>query len=142
MKVMEKIEAWGHPNITALHKTTLEITKDENLTRRGNCIIGVKANKAIRDLDDNLKKLLKTGYKAKIILELPQYGVRDEVEGFGHEKMTFEHIRDIVIRKSNFICGRTLLIKANKSAFEIDREVIKLLKDSSTQLLFVIEMVK
>lgn len=140
MKVTEKIEAWGHPNITALHKTTFEITKDENLTGRGDCIIGVKANKAICDLNSGIKELLKAGCKAKIILKLPQYGVKDEIQGFGHEKMSFEHESDIVIRKSNFVCGRTLLIKASKSAFEIDRELINLLKDPSTQLSFVIEV--
>ncbi len=140
MRVTEVIEAWGHPNVTALHKTTLEITKDEELTKRGNCIIGVKANKAIRDLDANLKKLLNAGYKAKITLELPQYDIKDEIIGFGHKKMSFEHARDVVVRKSNFVCGRTLLVKANKSAFEIDREIANLLKDPSTKLLFKIEV--
>ncbi|HIP58595.1 MAG TPA: DUF371 domain-containing protein, partial [Archaeoglobus profundus] len=36
----EVITAWGHPNITAKHRTTLEITKDEELSIRGDCIIG------------------------------------------------------------------------------------------------------
>lgn len=37
----------GHRNITAKHRTTLEITKDEEITRKADCIIGVRADKAI-----------------------------------------------------------------------------------------------
>ncbi|MCD6492968.1 MAG: DUF371 domain-containing protein [Archaeoglobaceae archaeon] len=137
----ETVEAWGHPNITALHKTTFEVTKDSELSKRGDCIIGVRANKAIRDLNENLKEMLKLGYKAKIILELPDYGIKDEIVGLGNEKMSFKHKKDIVVRKSNYVCDRTLLIKATKSAFEIDREMIKLLKDPSTRLILKIEII-
>ena len=137
--VSETVEAWGHPNITALHKTTFEVTKDSELSKRGDCIIGVRANKAIRDLNENLKEMLKLGYKAKITLELPDYGIKDEIVGLGNEKMSFKHKKDIVVRKSNYVCERTLLIKATKSAFEIDREMIKLLKDPSTRLILKIE---
>ncbi len=137
----ETVEAWGHPNITALHKTTFEVTKDSELSKRGDCIIGVRANKAIRDLNENLKEMLKLGYKAKITLELPDYGIKDEIVGLGNEKMSFKHKKDIVVRKSNYVCERTLLIKATKSAFEIDREMIKLLKDPSTRLILKIEII-
>jgi len=137
----ETVEAWGHPNITALHKTTFEVTKDSELSKRGDCIIGVRANKAIRDLNENLKEMLKLGYKAKITLELPDYGIKDEIVGLGNEKMSFKHKKDIVVRKSNYVCDRTLLIKATKSAFEIDREMIKLLKDPSTILILKIEII-
>ncbi|HDD35898.1 MAG TPA: DUF371 domain-containing protein [Archaeoglobus veneficus] len=137
----ETVEAWGHPNITALHKTTFEVTKDSELSKRGDCIIGVRANKAIRDLNENLKEMLKLGYKAKITLELPDYGIKDEIVGLGNEKMSFKHKKDIVVRKSNYVCDRTLLIKATKSAFEIDREMIKLLKDPSTRLILKIEII-
>lgn len=137
----ETVEAWGHPNITALHKTTFEVTKDSELSKRGDCIIGVRANKAIRDLNENLKEMLKLGYKAKITLELPDYGIKDEIVGLGNEKMSFKHKKDIVVRKSNYVCDRTLLIKATKSAFEIDKEMIKLLKDPSTRLILKIEII-
>ncbi len=36
--------AQGHPNILATHKTTLEITKDTEVTGEGGCIIAVKAD--------------------------------------------------------------------------------------------------
>jgi len=32
LRVVEEIRAYGHPNIRATHRSTLEITKEENLT--------------------------------------------------------------------------------------------------------------
>lgn len=138
--LLEVIEARGHPNITALHKTTFEITKDREVSKRGDCIIGVKATKAIEDINERLKNSLKSGNKAKITIELPDYGLKDEIVGFGDKKMTFKHKKDIVVRKSRFVCNRTLLIKANKAAYEINREIVDLLKDPATRLIFAIEV--
>ena len=136
----EKISAWGHPNITANHRTTFEITKEEHLTKRGDCIIGVKAEKSISEISDEIKNKLKENAFARIELILPQYGLKEVVEGYGSIAMTFNHPMDIVIRKSNFVCGRTLLIKASKAARDLDREMVELLKDPETELLFVIRV--
>ena len=34
----------GHNNVLALHKNTVEFTKDKELTLNGDCILGVDAN--------------------------------------------------------------------------------------------------
>ncbi|RLF17024.1 MAG: DUF371 domain-containing protein, partial [Thermoprotei archaeon] len=39
MEIVEEIIAWGHPNIRALHRSTMEITKEPYVTPRGDCII-------------------------------------------------------------------------------------------------------
>ncbi len=140
MAVKEEISAWGHPNITATHRTTFEITKEEHLTKRGDCIIGVRADKSISEISDKIKEKLKENALARIELSLPQYGLKELVEGYGSNAMTFDHPTDIVIRKSSFVCGRTLLIKANKAARDLSREMIELLKDPTTELLFVIRI--
>ena len=44
MIVNEYIEAKGHPNISAKNKKTFEITKENWLTERGDCIVAVGAN--------------------------------------------------------------------------------------------------
>ena len=137
----EVITAWGHPNITAKHRTTLEITKDKELTIRGDCIIGVKADKAICDIDERLKNWLRLGNPVEIEIFLPQYGLRETLIGFGAKDMTFMHKTDIVVRKSTFVCDRTLVIKAEKSAVDIDRGMIELLKDPSTELKFIIRRI-
>ncbi|MEM3095074.1 MAG: DUF371 domain-containing protein, partial [Nitrososphaera sp.] len=48
--VQDEVIFYGHPNVQSLHGKTVEITKDEHLTLRGDCIIGVRASKACADL--------------------------------------------------------------------------------------------
>ncbi|TMI58912.1 DUF371 domain-containing protein, partial [Candidatus Bathyarchaeota archaeon] len=36
--------AFGHPRILSTHPTTIEITRSQNLTIRGDCVIGVKSS--------------------------------------------------------------------------------------------------
>ena len=50
----------GHENILSLHKKTIEITKDSQLTVNGDCIIGVGSNLACIDLPENFKKKYET----------------------------------------------------------------------------------
>ena len=64
---MMKFTAYGHPNITARHKTTLEFTKDKELSLRGDCIVGVKADFSLSEIKKFIKSL-KTN-KIKIIIE-------------------------------------------------------------------------
>ncbi len=137
----EEILAWGHENVTARHRTTLEVTKEENLTPRGDCIIGVRADKAVRDIDERIKEWLRAGGMVEIEIVLPQYGLRDRLVGFGSEKLTFDHGTDVVIRRSDYVCGRTLAIRANKAARDIDREIVELLKDPTTELRLIIRRV-
>ena len=50
----------GHKNILSLHQKTLEITKDDELTSNGDCIVGVSANISCIDLPEKMKKRFKT----------------------------------------------------------------------------------
>ena len=135
------VTAFGHPNITARHRTTFEVTRDEHLSIRGDCIIGVRADKSVRDLDEGIKNWLRLGYRVKIEIILPQYGLRDEVTAFGSPRLTPSHGRDIVVRKSDFVCERTLAVKADKAARDINREIVELLKSPDTELRLVIKRI-
>ncbi len=135
-----EIIAFGHPNITARHRTTFEVTKDPEISKRADCIIGVNADRSISEIPEEAKNAIKKGSRVRIELYLPDYGLRDEVFGFGDQRMTFLHERDMVIRKSRFVCGRTLLISASKSAFEINRDIIEPLKDKKTELRLLFEV--
>ena len=53
--VQDEIIFYGHPNVRSTHTRTIEITKAPTLSLRGDCIIGVNANKACRDLKPTLK---------------------------------------------------------------------------------------
>ena len=130
MTLIEEIIAYGHKNILGTHKTTLEITKEKYLTKRGDCIIAIAANKAISDLSQQFKEKAKSNIKIKCLIKVNDKN--EEIIGYGHEDLTFSHPTDIVIRKSNYICHRTLMINANKSAKNLDRNFIGLLQNPKT----------
>ena len=138
-KPRDEIIAWGHPNISATHRTTFEITKDKELGKEGNCIIGVKANKACIDLDEELKVALKEGKDILITIEAD--GIVDFVRASGSPELKFTDEKDIVVRKSDFIDERTLAIKADKAAKDLRRDLIEKLKNPKTKLRILIEVI-
>lgn len=136
---MVTVIAWGHENVLSLHKTTIEVTMEPGLTKRGDCIIGVGADIGLADLSDDFKDAA-MDENAKIAVTFKAGDVTETVTGRGHPDLTFEHKTDIVIRKSDFICSRTLMINADKSAAELDRTLISLLKNKSQKLIVNIEV--
>lgn len=60
------------------------------------------------------------------------------VEGMGNENLILTHLDDIVIRKSEFMCPRTLAVKCNKASDLIPREMVLLLQDPKTKGTFTI----
>lgn len=138
--IKEVIEFFGHENIKATHKTTMEITKDDYLTPRGDCIIGIKASKSCRDISNEFKMLLKGGHKVKVTIEVD--GIRDVFFGYGSSKLILKSENSIVIRKSDFIDERTILIKSEKAANDIDRRIIKKLKNPKKKGIMILEIIK
>jgi len=134
---MERIEisfkAYGHRNIKATHKSTLEFTKEDNVTEKGDCIIAIKSDYSANDLPDNLKNLLKNN-DTKVIIELKIDNLKDTIYAYGSEKLTLKSNISIVIRKSNYIDDRTIAIKSDKAAININRKIIKHLKNPSNSI--------
>jgi len=120
------IRAFGHPNILATHRTTIEITKERPLTQEGDCIIGVGADKGLADLDEGFKELLKLG--RKIVITLECNGFKEVVRARGDPRLTFESQTSMIIRKSDYACGRTLCVHADKAAADLDRRLVEELK--------------
>lgn len=137
---METIISYGHENITSKHSTTLEITKDEEITKRADCIVGVRADKALSELGEDFKKKARNE-NSKIKVVLKAGGITETIVGRGHPHLPFSNETDMVIRKSTFICPRTLMIGADKSARELDRRLINLLKDRKQKLTVEISVV-
>lgn len=120
--------AKGHYNILATHKTTLEITKESHLTRRGDCIIAVNSECGIKDIPNDIKKAIrKRDSIVKMIIKVGD--IFEIIKGFGHPDLSFSHPTDIVCRKSTYICPRTLMVKADKAAIDLNRGLIKMLKN-------------
>ncbi len=125
-EIIDIIKGHGHPNITATHKTTLEVSREEYLTLRGNCIVVIGADKGALQLSDNLKKAIRMGAMIRVTIEVDN--LKDEIIGYGHPKIELNDPISIVVRKSSYICPRTLMIKANKAASDIDRRLINKIK--------------
>lgn len=128
----EEITFQGHKNILSLHSRTIEITKDSVLTKNGDCIVGVSANKACDDLDPALKQKLRTSdtvVKVGIIVEPYEFNIL----GLGNNHLQVTHRHDIVLRKSNYVDSRTLIVSCDKSAIDIPRYLIKALSDPETK---------
>ena len=125
-KIVEVITAKGHPRVTARHPTTLMITKDEEVGFKGDCIIAVAASKGAAEFSDDFKKAVRSGAAVTITIEAG--GSVEKVHAFGHPSLTLEHPTDFVVRKSKFICGRTLAIRADKAAAGLSRSFVSKLK--------------
>ena len=138
LTIIERIHAWGHENISSTHRSTIEITKEISLTKRGDCIIGVNASKACKDLVKDLKTQIKKGTKFKVILKTDD--VEDYFYGYGNQKLRLLDKNDMVFRKSDFICDRTILINCSKSSIELNKELTRSLRNPDTKLLIFIEI--
>ena len=142
-KIREVVLARGHDLILSNHKTTLEITKEEQLSIRGDCIIAVGSDKGAADLAETFKNAARNSC-AKIIIRIETGDFHEEIKAFGDHNLVFTHPTDIVIRKSGYICGRTVAIRANKAAAEISKRLVKKLQDPHQKVMitFTVNRIK
>jgi uncharacterized protein len=126
--VEDEVIFFGHPNIQSLHLRAIEVTKNPNLTLRGDCIIGVRASKACKDLNPSLQRLLKKE-DSVVRLSIITGNLFYRLNAFGNSRIMLLDAQDIVIRKTNFVCSRTLCVNSDKASLDIPREIIRSLKD-------------
>lgn len=135
-----KFHAYGHPNILGTHKTTLEFTKEKEVTLNGDCIIGVDAG---FDLD-KLGEFIKNSENKNILITI-QPAPDDKKYGKINETITadvnpnFGSNKEFVIRKTDFASERTFGIKANKSSSDLNRDLISFLKEKKNKVSVIIE---
>ncbi|HID90339.1 TPA: DUF371 domain-containing protein [Candidatus Bathyarchaeota archaeon] len=120
--VEETIVGYGHRNISALHPRTLELTKEEGLTPRGDCIVAVGIDKGLRDLSPSFRQAMWDG--ARLVMEILCGGRRDVVTARGDGRLTLSHPSDIVVRRSDYVCDRTLAVGADKAAVDLSRDLV------------------
>jgi hypothetical protein len=127
-EVKEVISARGHENILATHKTTLEFTKDAHLSKKGDCIVAVAADKALEDLSDEFKKKLRKP-NAKLTILIQAGDLDEQVNAQGSPKLLLTHPTDMVVRKSDYVGNRTLAVHADKAAKDLSRSLVEKLKN-------------
>ena len=133
MRVTEVIDAWGHENIRSTHKTTFEITKETVLTRRGDCIIGVYATKGATDLHPKFRQVARKE-NTRITITVEADEMKEVIQAFGSPQLLFTHPTDLVIRKSDYVCGRTIAIRADKAACDLSRRLVEKLQNPNQKV--------
>jgi uncharacterized protein len=124
----EIIVAFGHENIQATHPTTLMITKDPHLSKTGDCIIAVSADKAPVDFSQAFKDKLKTeNSKLTIIIEAEE--LKETIHASGDPMLFLTHDADMVVRKSDYISDRTIAIHADKASRNLATALIEKLRN-------------
>ncbi len=119
----------GHENILGTHFNTFEFTKDSYLTKKGDCIIGVNSVFEFGNLAQRLKEN-RAQIKIRGIISVNFSGKLYQDEFFGILNPNFDvNSKEIVFRKSNFDSPRTIAIRCNKSARELNRKMIQILKN-------------
>ncbi len=121
---MISFQANGHKNIQGTHESTFEITTDDYLTPAGDCIIGIDATVAPCDLPDEFKRDCQRQDR-RIAVTLSVDSFESVIHGYGHPDLTFASDRSFVFRTSSYIDDRTVMIRADKAAADINREFIQ-----------------
>jgi hypothetical protein len=120
----EVVAARGHRNVTARHRTTLEITREDHLTPQGDCIIAVSADRCFQDFSPEFLTALKDE-KTRLEITISCEDVVEKITACGSQHLTFTNPHEMVVRKSEFVCGRTLAVKADKAACDLSRAMVK-----------------
>lgn len=119
----EVIRSRGHPNIKAHHPTTFEITRDDHLSPRGDCIIGIAADKGLIDFSKEFRENLIRD-DAILLTRLSCGDMVVVVRSRGSGAFQLDHPGELVWRKSTFVCGRTVGIGSDVAARDLPREMV------------------
>lgn len=124
---VDRIVFTGHPMVLATHPTTIEITKEHHLSRKGDCIVGVSADKGLPELLPRVRKALRTD-GSSIALRMTVGGEVFMVKASGDSRLSLSHPTELVVRKSEFLSNRTLAIRSSAAAKDIPRTLVEKLK--------------
>lgn len=125
MKTVQiRFTAKGHPHMRISHKSTFEITKDEEVTPAGDCIVACSA-----DFDPvQVKEFLESYDVFTVRFECG--GVAEEVNVTSNKD--FDDERELVFRLGSYSSPRTAGIDATKAAKHFNEDLRKNIQKGST----------
>src|SRR5665647_745410 len=123
MEAQEIIYCCGHPLVLGNHPTTFEVTMEDHLTKNGNCIIGIAADKGCNALSPEFKRVL-THNDAVLFTRLSCGEVTADVKSRGSSLFTLDHPTDMVWRRSSFVCGRAIGIMSDQVAATLPKTLM------------------
>ena len=120
----------GHHGISATHDKTLEFTRDERITRRATCVLGVASNH-----DDEALLTLRGDVEVTV-------AAGDLTDRFTATISPFFLGDDsLVIRRGPALRARTFASDASKGSLDIDRDLVAQLADPDVELTVTIRAV-
>jgi hypothetical protein len=131
MDLVEAVRARGHEHVSAEHASTLELTSDDFLTPAGDCILGIEADRVPSDFDAAFVAACRDA-EATITATIEAGDHAVTVTGSGHPDLTFESDRSHVLRTSDYVDDRTVMVGADAAAGDVDRDLVSMLADGST----------
>jgi hypothetical protein len=126
----ERIRASGHENVAAAHTSTFEVTTDDYLTPAGDCILGIDANRAPAEFDSGFVAACQEA-DARMTVTIRAGGHEATVEGHGHPGLSFSSDRSAVVRTSEYVDDRTVMVGADTAAADLDRGLVAALADGA-----------
>jgi uncharacterized protein len=103
------------------------------MSKNGDCIVGVGADKAVADFGYEFKEKLKAATtKVKVLIEVDS--LKWQINALGSPKLTLKDFKEIVIRKSDFASNRTVAVCADKASADMPREMVEKLKNPKQQV--------
>ncbi len=115
--------AWGHPNIKAVHKNTIEFTKEDYVSPEGDCIVGVNADFDAAKLGEFVKK------HKHVKITIKTGGLQEVI--FAKTNPEFNDDAELVIRIGEYASPRTFAVRADKAAKHLSRDLVKALQTGS-----------
>jgi hypothetical protein len=129
-ELTEVVHAEGHENVTAEHASTLEFSSDDFLTPAGDCILAIEADRVPAEFSEAFVTACQDA-EATITATIAAGGHTERVVGRGDPDLTFENERSHVLRTSDYVDDRTVMVGADGAAADVDRELVAALADGA-----------
>ncbi len=127
----EVIRFHGHPEVRATHVRTIEVTRDTELTVNGDCIVGLGADRGLVDLPEMFRRRLQAG--VQVIFTIDVAGESFSFRAEGDRRLGLSNRKDVVIRKSGYVCGRTLAVRSEAAAVDLPRSMVRMLRRTEAE---------
>jgi hypothetical protein len=128
-----QFNAYGHAGIEGTHKGILEFTQKTGVIPKGDSVIGTRADFK----PDDVSALAQVSKKLMVTLKVRSY--TETITG--ECNTSYSPSSDIIVRKGPQRSPSTLIVNADKSATDLPKKMIELLKNPEERIIVILERV-
>ena len=121
---IQRVRAHGHEHVTAEHGSTLELTAEDWLTPAGDCIVGVEADRTPSEFDPRFRAAAAADVVLTATISVDADCAPQTIVGRGDPTLSFASDRSLVIRSSEYVDDRTVMVGADHAAADLDRRLV------------------